>query len=177
MPRGMRWAYTAIAAVITLAVLSLSYSSYEKMGVERPLIQEIEASSDVQGAAARKDGSETIVEIDLKKVPDLAVTYRALDEMVKKHLGTAPYRVVVRDSGTPELEAAYHSVHFYVEEASVRGTFGEMIRESSTRLENKGFGEYKLSVDKDRIYVQISDENGYLYRIVHREPVKGEKGV
>ncbi len=177
MPRGMRWAYTAIAAVITLAVLSLSYSSYEKMGVKRPLLQELEASSDVQGADAHKDGSETIVEIELKKVPDLAVTYRKIDETVKKHLGTAPYRIVLKDAATPTLEAAYHSVHFYVEEASVRGTFGEMIRESSTRLESAGYSEYKLSVDKDRIYVQISDENGFLYRIVNREPLKGGKGA
>ena len=51
-----------------------------------------------------------------------------------------------------------------------------MISESSKRLEEAGYDDYKISVDRDRIYVQISDSSGYLYRIVDREPVKGGAG-
>lgn len=176
MPRGFRWLYVAAAAVITLAVLSVSYSSYEKVGVKRPLLSELSAHSDVAGADVRREGPETVVDIDLEKVPDLAVTYRALDEIVERHMGTAAYRIRLEDAGSPGLDAAYHLIHFYVEEAAVRGTFGEMISESSKRLEEAGYNDYKISVDKDRIYVQISDSSGYLYRIVDREPVKGGAG-
>ena len=87
MPRGFRWLYVAAAAVITLAVLSVSYSSYEKVGVKRPLLSELSAHSDVAGAEVRREGPETVVDIDLEKVPDLAVTYRALDEIVEETHG------------------------------------------------------------------------------------------
>jgi len=174
--RGFRWIYVAAAAVITLAVLSVSYSSYEKVGVKKPLVGELSAHSDVVGASVEKDGPVTVVQIDLKKVPDLAKTYRDLDKIVSKHLGAAAYRIEIGDAGTPVLEEAYHSIHFYVEEASMRGTFGEMIRESSSKLEESGF-EYKISVDGKRIYVQIAKEGAYLYRIVDQRPLKGGAGA
>ena len=38
MPRkGFRWELIALSAVLTLAVLSLAYYSYESMGVKKPL--------------------------------------------------------------------------------------------------------------------------------------------
>lgn len=174
--REFRWIYVAAAAVITLAVLSLSYSSYEKVGVRRPLIGELCAHSDVVEASLQKDGPATVVHIELKKVPDLAKTYDDLDKIVAKHLGAGRYRIEIGDAATPALEAAYHSIHFYVEEASTRGTFGEMIRESAAKMEEAGC-EYKISVDGERIYVQIAGEGAYLYRIVDRRPQKGGAGA
>ncbi|MGI6663036.1 MAG: hypothetical protein ACOX4B_06125 [Bacillota bacterium] len=176
MSRGFRWIYVAALAVITLTVLSVSYSSYEKVGVRRPLMGELSAHSDVAGASLEREGPVTVVHIELKKVPDLAKTYKDLERVVSKHLGTAPYRIEIEDAGTPALEDAYHSIHFYVEEASMRGTFGEMIRESSPKLEEAGC-EYKISVDGEHIYVQIAREGAYLYRIVDQRPQRGGAGA
>jgi len=176
VPRGLKWIHVAVAAAITLAVLSLSYSSYEKVGVKRPLISELVAHSDVAGVSWEKDGTVAVIRVNLRKVPDLSKTYADLERIAAKHLGTAPYRIEIADGATPFLEEAYHSIHYYIEEASVRGTFGEMIRESSSRLDEAGC-EYKISVGARRIYVQIAKEGAYLYRIVDRILEKGGAGI
>lgn len=166
--KGFKWVWVAAAAAATLAVLSLSYSSYENLGVRKPLMNALLADSDVAAAAARREGPITVVEVTLKKVPDLAVSYVALEKTVKRHMGSSPFRIELKDSRTPELEHAYHSVHFYVEEASARGTFGAMMEKSAKSLEEAGFHEYKFSVDNERIYVQISNPGGHFYKVVAR---------
>lgn len=174
--KGLRWVWVAAAAAVTLAVLGLSYSSYENFGVKKPLVRALLANSDVRTADVRKDGATLVIEIGLKKVPDLARSYNALDRTVREHLGSSPYRIEIVDLPTPKLEEAYHAIHFYVEEASVRGTFGAMAEESSRILDEAGILEYKLSVDTERIYVQIAGEAGYLYRVIER-PSQVERGM
>ncbi|MGI6632015.1 MAG: hypothetical protein ACOX5M_03105 [Bacillota bacterium] len=175
--KGFRWVWVALAAAVTLAVLSLSYSSYENLGVKKPLSKALLVSSDIESVDVRRDGPLTVVEIAMKSVPDLAVSYRAAEEIVRQHIGNSPFRMEIRDSRTPELEEAYHAIHFYVEEASVRGTFGAMIEESSNILREAGFSEYKLSVDKDRIYVRIANSGGYLYEVIERVLTEGGLGA
>ena len=52
-----------------------------------------------------------------------------------------------------------------------------MIEESSNILREAGFSEYKLSVDKDRIYVRIANSGGYLYEVIERVLTEGGLGA
>ena len=100
--KGFRWVWVALAAAVTLAVLSC-LTLPTKFGCES-LCQKLLVSSDIESVDVRRDGPLTVVEIAMKSVPDLAVSYRAAEEIVRQHIGNSPFRMEIRDSRTPELE-------------------------------------------------------------------------
>jgi hypothetical protein len=171
MPRkGLRWEYVALSAVLTLAVLSLAYYSYESVVVKRPLEKALLADPDVGAVKVVKSGDGQVIEVTLARVEDLSVTYARLYAAVKGRMGQASFKLLVKDRRDPSLQDVYHTIHYYLEEASVRGNFGAMIGECSAALANAGISAYKITVAQERIYVQMELGQSYLYEVLDRPP-------
>lgn len=177
MPRRVfRWEYVVLAAVLTLAVLSLAYYSYESIGVRRPLERALLTDPDVSAVKVVKDGDVQVLEIALAKVSDLSVTYGRLHAVVKDRMGRTAFKVQLKDQRDPFLQDVYQSIHYYLEEASVRGNFGAMIEACSTALAEAGVSDYKITVDQQHIYVQMARGQSYLYQVLDR-PSEFQGGV
>ncbi len=165
--KGFRWEVAAISAVLTLALLSLGYFAYENLGVRRPLEKALMADPDVisvdmgdwQGAAA--------IQVEIAKVEDFPATYARLHQLIRDKVG-AKEAFRVKDGRSQDLEKAYHSIHYYLEEASVRGNFGEMMESCQKALEEKDLDTFRFTVDKDRIYVQMTKGDAYLCEVLER---------
>lgn len=171
MPRkGLRWELIALAAVLTLAVLSLAYFSYETMGVRRPLERALLKDPDVSAVRMRRDEDKEVVEVTLSKVTDLSATYARIHGLVQDRMGQGAFVLELKDRRDEILENMYHEIHFYLEEASVRGNFGTMIEACKPILEAEGASDYRVTVDQDRIYVQIECADRYLYQVLDRVP-------
>ncbi len=175
--KGFRWELIALSAVLTLAVLSLAYFSYESMGVRKPLEKALLADPDVGAVKILKDRDTEVVQITLSKVPDLSVTYTRLHTLVKGRMGQAPFRLEVKDARNADLQDVYHSIHYYLEEASVRGNFGTMIEACSSILSKAGISDYKITVDQNHIYVQIGSGANFLYQVLDRPAEASTGGV
>lgn len=171
MPRkGFRWELIALSAVLTLAVLSLAYYSYESMGVKRPLERTLLMDADVSAVEMRTERGGEVIEVTLSKVADLRATYSRIHSLVSDRMGSGAFTLDLKDKGDASLEDMYYSVHYYLEEASVRGNFGAMIEACEPILEGAGASDYRITVDRDRIYVQIESAGGYLYKVLERVP-------
>lgn len=167
---GFRWEYVAIAAVLTLAVLSFAYYSYESVGIKRPMEKALLSDPDVSSVSLGDENGVRVVQITIRNVPDLSVTYARLLGVVKDHAGSEAFKVQVKDQRDAQLEGAYHSIHFYLEEASARGNFGAMIESCSRILGQAGITGYKITVDEQHIFVQMAAGQGYLYQVLDRSP-------
>jgi hypothetical protein len=174
--KGFRWEYVALAAALTLAVLSLAYYLYQNVGVRMALERALLADPDVDSARIFKDGGTQVVEVALRKAPDLSVVYARLYSMAKHRMGDGAFRLQVNDRRDSPLQETYYSIHYYLEEASVRGNFGSMIEACSGVLYRAGISDYKITVDKQRIFVQIARGESYLYQVLDRSP-GGEGGA
>ena len=175
--KGFRWELIALSAVLTLAVLSLAYYSYENMGVKRPLERALMLVTDVSAVQMRTEGGREVIEVTLSKVADLATTYSRIHTLVSDRMGPGTFVLELKDLRDESLDMMYHAVHYYLEEASVRGNFGTMIEACKPILEEAGAVGYKITVDQDRIYVQIDSAEGYLYQVLDRVPDKGTGGA
>ncbi|MGE5578604.1 MAG: hypothetical protein ACM3WU_01050 [Bacillota bacterium] len=167
MPRrGFRWEVIALSAVLTLAVLSLAYYSYESMGVKKPLERALLADPDVSDVRIHKDGGLEVVEVTLSRVADLSVAYTRLHAVISDKVAEGAFTLKVKDQRDEALQEVYSAIHYYLEEASVRGNFGAMIEACEPILDSSGATGYKITVDQERIYVQIESGDRYLYRVL-----------
>ncbi len=169
--RSFRWEFVALWTVLTLAILSLGYSAYLKMEVVGPLQRALERDVDVRNVGVRSKNGVTVLELELGKVDDLPRTYTRLREAAEEKLGDA-FRLEIADSRDEELEDAYYSVHYYLEEASVRGNFGEMIDSCRGLLKDQGLEDYKISLDEGHIFIQMAHGDNYLYAVLARQNPK-----
>lgn len=174
---GFRWEYVAVAAVLTLAVLSLAYYSYENVGIKKPLETALMADPDVVSATLSEQDGTSVVEIALKDVSDLPVTYNRLTAIIKDKIGSTAFKVQLKDQRDATLENAYHSIHFYLEEAAAMGDFGTMNDAATRILDQAGIGDYKITVDGQHIFVQMAAGQSYLYQVLDRSDGAAQGGA
>jgi len=165
--KGFRWEFVALSAVLTLVLLSLGYTLYDKVGVKDPLERTLVSQDAVLNVTSRRDKGVTVLEIEFNRVEDFASSYASLEKTVRERLGSN-YRIEVKDARDESLEKAYLSIHYYLEEASVRGNFGDMIESCQARLMETGLENFKIVLDESHIYVQLESDHGYLYRVLDR---------
>jgi hypothetical protein len=169
--KGFRWESVALSAILTLVILSLGYIIYDKFGVKDPLERSLMLEDTVKSVTVKREQGVDVLEIEFDKVEDFATSYVAMDNIVKGRLG-GNYRIDVKDARTQVLEDAYLSIHYYLEEASVRGNFGDMIESCRDRLLEKEPLDFKIVLDESHIYVQMVDQGDYLYAVLNRTGLK-----
>jgi hypothetical protein len=174
--KGFRWEFVALSAVLTLVILSLSYTLYEKVGVKDPLERLLMSDNAVKNVTATKDKGVTVLEIEFNRVEDFAASYGAVEKVIRERLGEN-YRILVKDARNDKLDDSYLSIHYYLEEASVRGNFGDMIESCQDKLLEKDISNFKIVLDERHIYVQIADEGAYLYAVLDRTGLSTKGGA
>lgn len=169
MPRkAFRWEYVALSAVLTLAVLSLVFYSYESLGVKKPLEKALLMDPDVGAVDIVEEKDSRVIEVVLTKVADLSSTYTRIETITRERMGEGAYRLQVKDQRDPSLQEIYHSIHYYLEEASARANFGSMNEACSRVIGQSDVSDYKITVDPQHIYVQLEQGEHYLYEVLDR---------
>ena len=171
---NIRWKYVLLWALAALSVLSLGSYCYRAYALERPLEKALAEDAQVLSAQLEKRDGKTAVVVRLKYVDNLAQAYSRVEEAVRAFLGARDYEIVIEDNSDELLEDANGAIHFYIEEARIRGNFGEMAHRSQAALADTGVEDFRLTVDEGKIFVQMRLEDKYLYRV--RE-VNGKGGT
>jgi len=167
MPKeSFKWQYVALSALLTVSLLTLGYYCYENLGVRKPLERAILSDRDVLWVKIDDDHGRTVVEVGLGPVSDLSQTYTRLYEKARKFLDATNMELKIVDKRDADLAELYKEIHYYLEEASVRGNFGTMIEKCQKILATAQSLDYDLTVDHERIYVRMSRGEHYLYEVI-----------
>lgn len=160
----------AILAVVVLSVGSYCYDAY---ALQRPLQKKLEGDPDVLKVHVTNRRDKIVVALCLRYVDDLPATYSRMEEEIRAALVNRDYEIVIEDDSAGILEDAYASIHYYIEEARIRGNFGEMADKSQAALKDAGVEDFCLTVDDENIFVQMRVEDSFLYRV---KKLKGPLG-
>lgn len=161
-----RWAYIGIVAVTAFSLAWGFTYAWERAAVWRRLEKEIMQDSAVLAATLQRDAGTITILVRLAPVTDLSSAYWRIHGLATKRLGPGKFRIEIEDNRNARLSAAYEMIHYYVEEAAVRGNFGSMYESSRHVLEQQGITDYRILVSNGYIFVQLSDGDRYLYQIV-----------
>jgi len=167
--KGFKWQVAVLAFVLTLTMTMGVIYLRQRQLVNEPLLKRLSELEPVKSVELQREGDSQIVYVSLAYVKDLAVTYHELHEQIGRLLGQGRYRLVIQDERNEALEAALFAVHFALYEGEQRGNFTEMAELVSAILSELEIDEHKLIVDRENIFLQIRQENAYLFTIIKRE--------
>lgn len=164
------WLTGIIALAVTLLVLFGGQTIWHTFAVAKPLDNAFEGIDGIQSVAWNKEKSDkaaVVLQVSLDHVTNLQTTYTDIQERAKNILGKSTFRIVIRDSRNPELEQVYHEMHFHIQEAIATGRFGNMAEHVKEKALEAGI-DAQISVDAYNVYLQLSQGDANLYRVIPR---------
>jgi hypothetical protein len=156
---------TAVGSSILLFAL---YYGYEKVLVDNPLVERIQANENVE--QVELNAKDKTIKVLLKDKSNLPVIYHHLIN----ELGVSGYQLLLEDNPSEELLTFYHRAQFIIQEAMHKGTYREML----VQLEELAQKEQIMAsfyIDDRYIYLDLELDNSNLLSILPRKPFS--KGV
>lgn len=155
-----------ITFFVTLALMMGGKYLYEGYYLKKSLENKI--SKIIEVKEIRVDKTEQPPSVYLRTAPigDLQSVYKKIDKVVRQELGPE-YHIVFIDRRTPKLTEVYEKSQFAIQEAIATGCFRQMYS-SVQSIAQANDVACRLSIDSSNIYLQIYDENGYLYEVIQR---------
>lgn len=177
---GIKVQVVLLALVVGLATFWGGQWMYNRFNYERPLSSMLGVHKDVISYRINDQGPVLEIEVKLRQVDNLQQSYSDLDQSVKEVVGRRDFKILLKDERDKNLESVYYRARLAAYEALERGNFLEMEDYISRRAAGEG-AEARLTVDENRLYIQISHGDNYLYEILPRTRgdsplLSGERG-
>ncbi|MCW3490806.1 hypothetical protein [Dethiobacter alkaliphilus] len=166
--KNLKWPVIVLAFVVTLALGVGGVYLRQHQMVDEPLFQRLSEYEPVQAVDLHKDGNQQVVVVTLDYVDDFGYIHRRLKAEIVDLLGENGFRLEIRDGRDPRLETAFSAVNLALYEGEQRGNFTEMGQQVEAALADLGIAEHKIMVDNENIYLQIRQDDAYLYEIIER---------
>ncbi|HEX6971671.1 MAG TPA: hypothetical protein VF234_05595 [Limnochordia bacterium] len=162
-----------IPIVITafLAVLALAWGAqwfFYRTRVAAPLKTGFEGIPGVAGVSLRPAGTRTDLWVHLTSGADLFRAYAQLEAVGREVLGADLGVIHIVDNRTPELDRAYHALHFALQEGAATGHFVEMAERAERLASEWGLDEHRIVVGDRYIFVQLRSGARWLYAALPR---------
>ncbi|HKM39176.1 MAG TPA: hypothetical protein VJ036_02800 [bacterium] len=165
--RGYRVDVIIAIALLTVPILLGAQSIHRQIWMERPLSKDLQAIAGVKTATVNRKPDRYDIILNLLIVDSLPIVYRQAVCIAEKHLKSLPFSIQLIDNRTPNLEDLYWQMQIYIEEAVMLGNFGA----AATNLHRLAFNagaETQFYVDKDHIYLELRQNETYLYAVRER---------
>lgn len=174
--KNIRWPVVVMVLVATVAGLGVGQVLYRLQTVDRPLKAFLVGVPEVKSFNVQRDAEGTTIEVKLGPVSDLRTTYSTIVKGLEK-VSKSPTKVVVTDNRDSALDQAYYRMHFSIQESLQRGTFTAAEDAVSREAAAAQLKTARLYVDNDRVYLQLSDGDHYLYEVLSRPTDKATQAL
>lgn len=169
--RQYNWLVGLLAVFITVIILFAGQVLWQKFAVAKPLDKAFLGINGVVSATwddQSKNGEPIKIYITLQNIENLAATYEELNSGAKKILGKKPFKIVIRDSRSAELEYFNYKVHYLVQEAIFTGNFSSMAERMATTAQEENIDLW-IYVDAENVYMQMKKDAAQMYTIISRQ--------
>ncbi len=161
----------ALSFCVVLAILTGGRVAAYHVQVERPLVAFLSQRPEVLEHSLTRTPPGVEIRVRLADVPNLQSAYAGLRSGLARAAGSTPWRLVLGDARSGELERVHRRVRLAIEEAVSRGTFREMAACIDELAGAAGLDRWDVYVDSRYVYVQLHKDGRYLYDVVPRPGV------
>jgi len=123
----------------------------------------------VSEVRVQNDDGGASIQIQLKQVDSLPATFSEIMATADTHLGDRLKRITIVDRRTARLQSAFHDIHYSLQESLSTGEFTQMAVDVENRLARLAIEDFEVYVDRDYIYLTLTDDDAYLYEILPRD--------
>lgn len=172
--RQYNWLAGCAAVCFTLVVLFGGQLLWKKFAVAQPLDK---AFVKIHGVAETsweegKNGEPVKIYATLQHVDNLAKTYEDLNAGAKNVLEKKPFKILIRDNRSQELEQFNYKIQYLVQEAISTGRFAAMEEGLKAKAEAEDI-DIRIFVSGDNIYLQTAKDTAQMYVVVPRKAESG----
>jgi len=163
----MRWPVIAATMAVMLGLLFGGSFLIRSGAVDQPLQRGLAAHELVDTIKIEQISDRRDIRLLLGPTNDLERVYMDLDRVAKQTLKASPYELVIEDRRTPELEQAFQRANLHIQEALVTGAFAQSAERVNHEANQIGAIAI-LTVDRNRVYLQLKRGESYLYSVTDR---------
>lgn len=161
-----RFVIALISLLVVSAIFFGSYWLYNQYGVEKPLNDRIEIIPGVEKVTINNQEHELTVDVQLKHIDNLQGKYEEINKVLDSEVKNEEYQLNIKDRRNEKLQDAYDNVQLMVYEAIANNRYMWLKEQMQTELNGI---KYKLSVDENRLYIQMQDGDHFLYEVINRQ--------
>lgn len=166
--REVRWAPVVLVLVLTVGLLLGINRYYQKLHVETPLGQVMQAHPEVKEWYLTKDQKGDLLTVKLGPVDNLLETCNTIQKESEPYLGKEGWQFHVDDQRSEELEQVYYSIQYAVYEALAQGSFTNLTETLKAESEKARLDHYAIYVNNYHLFVQMQKGENNLYEILPR---------
>lgn len=168
--RGFKVHIALLALIVTFAVLVGAGYIYRQQHLVRPLERDLAAAAPVASLKVSYDQRTPVVNVVLGPVDNLAKSYQAIDDVVRRAFGAGQYQLLIGDDRTAALAAFGDRAELYLWQAVQQGNYAAMADAVTREAAAGGLTGVKLNVTADNVFLQVADgTNHHLYLVVPRQ--------
>lgn len=167
--RGYRIDIILALALLTVIILAAGQIAYGRVCIERPLLEDLCTIPGIKEATLEKAAEGYIVKLNLSHVSSLPFVYRQAKDIAQTSLYPSNFTLKIIDNRNQLLDDLYWQMQIYIEEAIVQGNFS-VAAEKLNELANFAEVNAKFHVDEECVYLELYQDQAYLYAVRHRIP-------
>lgn len=158
-----------IFLLVFLSILFLANYVYRVYYIEKPLKEFYENSSIVKSYEIINKNNIKEINLTLKQVDNLKDAYNSLLVGTEKVLNNKKFIIKLENdkNADEKLNEFYYKIQFIVYEAIQKGEFLKMSQYIMAESQRNNINS-KLYIDEKNLYIQLNDEDKYLYKIISR---------
>jgi hypothetical protein len=146
------------------------YWVYQTKFVQGNLMQELNKIDGVNSSAIEKHGNHIKIKMSFDKINDLRQVYLQAASIAAAHLKSEEFTLLINDRPNQELKAVWEAVHLSIYQALAHSQYEDIKNTISIAVINRHSIKYRVQMDWENIYVQLYDEENYLYQVIPRLP-------
>lgn len=169
--RQYNWLAGCAAVCLTVAVLFSGQMVWQKFAVAKPLDKaflEISGVTEAVWDKQSKNGEPIKIYVTLQNIENLARTYAELNDGARKVLGKKPFKIVIHDGRSAELEQFNYKVQYLVQEAIFTGNFSTMTKQIAAQAKDEHI-DLQMYVDAENVYLQTKKAAAEMYVVIPRQ--------
>lgn len=154
-----------LALVVVLGLLWGGFTLYNKLGIEEPLIKDLQAIEAISDVSITKN-KIYVIEVKMGKVEDIQSVYDSLITTIESKLGEEEYKLVIIDKENKVLKDWYKELQPAIYQALANNEF--MWLDERLAKTFKDGVRSNLFVDEKNLYIQLFNDDAYMYKVLPR---------
>ncbi len=156
-----------LALLVTLGLLLGGQKIYQARMIERPVVTRLLTLHYVDEAALVNSKGMNTLQVHIKQAGNLKQKYQEIDQIMADQYAKRNYEIDISDRRDPFLQKQLDKLELALYEAIAQNRYMELEQRFAAAA-GKGDFEYQLQIDQQKLYVQISRGDKFLYEIIDR---------
>lgn len=160
--------FTGVIALLTLGVLLGGYFFYNKYFINQPLSTALESSKIITNYELTEKSHSPLLKLELSPTTDFAQEFQDFLNNNYEMLLNKPINLELQSNPNEKILEFYEEAHPLIYETLSLDNYSHLQEKINYLANSYGLKKTKLTVNDKYLYLQLEDQESYLYLMFNR---------